>query len=198
MGLCTLGVSGGQPVVNQLGGVTLSQAGDFATIIISNGAPPQGPDITGLFAITGNFVNAQITPQFVMNPVQYGLSGSLQPGQPVSLASVGANGNWQFLQGCTQALGAVVAGSLVPPNAQALQISLGSIAGLFAVRLYLNSIGSGSMLVSGNTNPAGTASLDALILASVIANTNTNKAQVLALSNQDSVDYLYVLTGSSY
>lgn len=188
MGLCTLGVSGGLAVQNQTGGVTLSQAGDFAVIPISYASPPNGPDLSGIWALTGSFGSAVITPQLCMFG-QFSTNINTDP--------VGATGTWQFLQNCIRYdTNNYITSSFQPSNASALQINPGSVSGLYAIRIYLNSIGSGTMLVAGNTNPQSVATFDALIYAALQANVSLNKAQVLALSDMNSTDYLAAVGGS--
>jgi hypothetical protein len=179
MGLCNSGVSGGARVTGQADGVTLSAAGDYAEILISNNPPPNGPDVSGIFAISGSFVSASIAVQFVPD-----------------LANFQAD-NWQNLNSAIRNdTNTFVNGVFTPPNATALQINPGSVAGLYAIRVYLAGITSGSMLVSGNTNPGSEAGIDTAILAQNQVMTNLLKAQVLALSDMNNTDYLTAVGGS--
>lgn len=188
MGLCTLGVSGGLAVQNQFGGVTLSQAGDFAEIQISNAASPGGPDVSGIFALSGSFVGTNIAVQFLTDVTSAG-----SPGNP----PVYASGNWQNLNNAIRNdTNAYITGVFSPPNATAVQINPGVVTSLFAIRILLVSITSGTMLVGGNTNPGSIVGVDAAILAQIQAANVINKAQVLALSDMNSTDYLSAVGGS--
>lgn len=184
MGLCTFGVSGGVVVTNQLGGVTLTQAGDYAAIQISNASPPAGPDTSGIFALSpglvaGAYTNATVTVQFVADPVNF------------------AANNWQLLNNVIRNdANTYVNGSLLLVNSSALQLNPGQIGGLYAIRVYLNSITSGSVLVTGNTNPGGLVGVDQAILAQLVASNAINKGLLLAQYDATGTDYLSAVGGS--
>lgn len=178
MGLCNSGVSAGVAVSGQAGGVTLSQAGDYATIFVSNNPPPNGPDTTGIFALSGSFASANIVVRFVADSVNF------------------ASGNWQSLNNIIRNdSNTFVDGAFTPPDATALQLNPGSIQGLYAIQVYLVSISSGSMLVGGNTNPGGVAGIENMILAQQQANTTYSQALLLAIYDQTGVDYYSELGG---
>jgi len=184
MGLCTLGLSGGIEVTGQAGGINLQQAGDFAVIQVSNASPPNGPDITGVFALSGIPAASVIVPEFVPNAFAYGTD------------PVGNGGNWQFFQNCTRNdTNSYITGPFTPPS-PVLQITLAPVASFYAVRIRLVSIAGGPILCAGNTNPTSLATIDTAILAQVAANALYNKAQVLALSDMNSTDYLAAVGGS--
>jgi len=189
MGQCVSGVSGGlavgptptNPTASpQLGGVTLSQAGDYAVIFINNGAPPGGPDISGIFALSGSFIGPQINVLFVPDATNW------------------TNGNWQTLNGVTRNdTNAPTGGAFVPPSQTALQLNPGNVSALYAIRVLMATTPtSGTMLVSGNTNPGSVAGVDAAILAQIVVQNTLIKAQVLALSDLNSTDYLAAVGGS--
>jgi hypothetical protein len=198
MGLCTLGLSGGTPVVNQQAGVTLLQAGDFATIQLS-GTGPGGGDNGGVFAPgSGPFTNAEIVVQFVANQALYGLVNGSVSGT-LATPNVGQNGIWSFLANCVRSdTNAFIGGPFYATNSAAFQISLPLIQGYYAVRLYLLAISSGSILVSGNTTPETTSSYDAQIYQALLGNSLYNNGQLLADSNDDSTDYRFILGGGNY
>ena len=179
MGLCTSGVSGGLSVAMQLAGVSLSQAGDYAVIQINNGATPGGPDTTGLIATSGAFAGANVSVQFV---------GTLQAYQA---------GNWQLLNSATRAdTHAQLNGPLALQDSTALQLNPGTVQGLYAIRVYLNAITSGSVLVSGSTFPGSPVGLEAAILAQAQANGVYLEAIALGLSNQNDTDLMTSVGGS--
>jgi hypothetical protein len=188
MGLCYSGVSGGlavgptptSPLLSpQTAGVSLSAAGDYAVIFIDNGAPPGGPDVAGIFALSGTFTGASVALEFVADMANW------------------SSGNWQNLNSALRRdTNAFVNGPFVIPNSQALQLDPGNVQSLFAVRVKLTAITTGAVLVSGNTNPGSVAGLDAAILAQMLALGTLLKANVLALSDQTSTDYLGVFGGT--
>jgi hypothetical protein len=184
MGLVTSGVSGGVPLIGQVStsGIVLSSPGDFALIQPNNGSPPVGPDISGFFSLFGNYTNAILNVNYVVNPIQYfgGLSS------PPAGVYVGQNAQWQFFPGTTrQDTGTFITGPFSPSNNAALQITLGSVISIFAIQLVLVSLGSGSMTVTGSTSPSALAGVDIAILAAVNANATYNKGQLLALCDMN-------------
>jgi hypothetical protein len=190
MGLCVSGVSGGLAVgptpttptqAPQLGGVTLSQVNDFATIFINNGANPGGPDISGIFALSGaTSAGVSVNVQFVPDLPNW------QSGNWQTFNSVLRNDTNAFLNGPVQL-----------PNGTALQLSVINITSLYAVRVLLVGITGGSVLVSGNTNPGSIAGVDQAILSALLGNNTLNKAEALGLSILADVDLLSAL-GSSF
>lgn len=189
MGLCVSGVSGGLPIgptpsaptqPPQLGGVSLSVVNDYATIFINNGASPGGPDISGIFALSGTFAGASVNVQFV-------------PDQPNWLA-----GNWQtFNSVLRNDTNAFLGGPVALANGVALQLSVINITALYAVRVQLVGITSGAVLVSGNTNPGSIAGVDQALLSALLGNNTINRGEALALSVLADVDVLAAL-GSSF
>lgn len=189
MGLCVSGVSGGVPVGTTpaaptvqplLGGVTLTQAGDFAQIFVNNGASPGGPDVSGLFAISGGYTGANLVVRFVPDVTNW------------------QTGNWQVFNSVLRNdTNSFLTGPFQLTNGAALQLSLINVASLFAVQVYLLApLASGSLLVSGNTNPGSVVGVDSAILAALLASNALNKAEVLALSDLGGADYLGLVGGT--
>ncbi len=183
MGLCVSGVSGGLAVgppttAPQFAGVSLSQAGDYATIFVSNAAAPGGPDTAGQFALSGTFDNAVVSVQFVGDVANF------------------QSANWQELNSATRSdTHAQLNGPLALEDSTALQLNPGQVQGLYAVRVYLNSITSGAVLVGGSTFPGDPVSLNAAILAQSQANGLLLEAIALGLSDMNSTDYLAAVGG---
>lgn len=188
MGQCVSGVSGGLAVgptpsnptaAPQLAGVTLSAVGDYATIFVSAAANPGGPDTAGLFALSGTFTNATVSCQFV---------GNIQNWQ---------SGNWQDLNTAIRNdTLAQVNGPFALTNSAALQVNPGQVQGLYAVRVYLEAIASGGVLVTGMTYPGSPAGLESAILAQAQANGRLLEAVALGLSDMNGTDYLAAVGGS--
>ncbi len=184
MGLATFGVSGGQAVTNQLGGVTLSQINDYAVIQVSNVATPGGPDASGLFAISGEFTGVSVALQFVPDKTAFSAE------------------NWQNLNTAVRNdTNAPVNGAFALTNNTAIQLSTGPVTGLYAVRVLLTAISTGELLVSGNTNPGSPAGLDSTMVQQQQAMITLLRAVVLGLSDMAStpsnpVDYLSAVGGT--
>lgn len=189
MGLCVSGVSGGFPVgptpatpavAPLLGGVPLSLVGDYATIFVSNAAKPGGPDVSGIFALSGTAVGAGVRVDFVPDPTNY------------------ATGNWQVLNGVIRNdTNAFVSGPFTVPTGTALQINPGNVSSLYAIRLFLvTAPTSGTLLASGNTNPGSVAGVDNAILSQQLAIGTLMKAVALGLSDLTGVDYVGAVGGS--
>jgi hypothetical protein len=189
MGICNQGLSGGLPVYNQQGNVTLSNAGDYAVIVLSNpGLPAVGGDNSGSFVLSGSFQNVVISVNYVPNVSQWGGAPAIyNQGQNTY---VGQNANWQFLQNCVRYdNNTYITGPFTPTSATALQIGLGFIQGFYAVQLKLVSISSGSMLVAGSTQTTSSSSTEPMILQAIQAQSAYLKAMVLGLSDMNNQDY---------
>ncbi len=180
MGLCVSGVSGGLAVSQQFAGVSLLQAGDYATIFVSNAAAPGGPDTAGQFALSPNptFDNANVSVQFVGDVANF------------------QSANWQELNIATRSdTHAQLNGPLALQDNTALQLNPGQVQGLYAVRVYLNSITSGAVLVGGSTFPGDPVGLESAQLAQSQANGLYLQAIALALSDMNGTDYLAAVGG---
>lgn len=166
------GVSGGAAVIGQTSGISLSAAGDYALLPISNATPPGGPDASALVTLSGTNSGASVSVQ-----KQYTAGG---PWTPLASVTVG---------------GAPLGDPYSVPVAD-VDLVAGAITGLYAVRVLLNSITSGAVVVQGLSGPGSIGTAEAAILAELTAQNTLLKAQVLALSDLNSTDYLAAVGGS--
>ena len=174
MGQISSGVSGGSPVSNVTTGVPLSAVGDYAILFVSNAASPEGPDVSGLIALSGLSANASVSVLSQFNAVA----------PPVPLTSVSVNG-------------ASIGYPYTVPSGGA-SLVIGGIQGLYSVRVVLNSVGTGGpVIVQGLSNPSNSGSSNAALLAAVQGLQSVNLAQVIGLSLLADVDLLQVATNGA-
>lgn len=180
MGSLNSGVSNGVPVNSQATGVQLLVAGDYAQIIISNAAPTEGPDNQGLVTVSGTYPPQTIAIQKVLTPSDF------------------AAGNWTNLLGIIpRNTGLPDADGFLQLTAnQTLDITLPSIQGMYAVRVFMpTSLASGEITVVGITFPA-TGQFSAAQLAALQGISQQLLAHTLALSDMNGTDYLSAIGGS--
>lgn len=174
MGQMNYGVAGGVAVAGQASGVTLALAGDYAAMTISQAAPPAGPDSTARVTVSATGPGALVTVQ------------KLFPGaDPTNPA------NWTTLGGVLRLdTNLYVTGSFTVPGGASVDLNLGGIAGLGAVRVYLNiPPTAGSVLAAGSSTPGTVTGNEAAMVAQLAALVAINQQQALALSELTGTDY---------
>lgn len=176
MGLFTSGVSNGTAVgptptspttAPVSGGITLALAGDYAQLFLSGAANPGGPDTGGLILLSGTYTGGSVNVQYVPDLANWTL------------------GNWQPLNNVVRRdTGGSVTGAFALTNNSAVQIDPGNVQGLYAIRVLLpTALTTGSLNVSGFTNPGSVAGSNQLILTQLAAQNTLLKGVLLALQD---------------
>lgn len=184
MGILNTGVSGGVAVSAQNTGVTLSLLNDYAYLFPSNAAPTPGPDTQGLMTVVGT----------------YGAGAVLSFEKCVSPQDFTA-ANWTPLYGVlTRSNGVNLANAgytmTMLPN-QSMDFGLSAVLGVYAIRCRLSTApASGTLIVSGSTFAAVAGQVNPAVLAAYQQFGVLMAAMVLAMSDQQSTDYLGAVGGS--
>jgi hypothetical protein len=169
------GVSAGAAVTSQTSGVSLTLAGDYAILYVSNSSPPAGPDATALITLSGDATGASVNFEKMY----------------------AAGTSWTTLASVNDATSGLPVSSPYTVPTVDTDLNAVNIAGLYAIRVYLNAdVSDGTLLVQGQSTPGDVAGSEAAQLAQMIENNTLLKAQVLALSDQANTDYLTAVGGS--
>jgi hypothetical protein len=174
MAIFASGVEGGAEVSGQTDGINLSVAGDYALLLVSNAVPPGGPDSSALVTLSGTAVDASVT-------INKAWTSAL---------------SFTPLSNVTDSNGASVGSPYAVPTGD-VDLNLNGIAGMYAIQIILNATPtSGYVNVQGASSPGSVTATEASILSQTVENSLLTKALVLALSDQNSTDYLAAVGGT--
>ncbi len=160
MSIFASGVSGGVAVTSQTDGVTLSTAGDYAVLYVSNAAPPGGPDASVSITLSGDDAvgaNLTFTKKYSSTGTATTLGGVLLNGNPI-------DNPYLFTAADTD-------------------LTATGIAGLYSITITLSSITSGEVLVQGLSSPANVSTTEVAMLAALTTIAAGNRAIILALQD---------------